>query len=576
MRLSYITSSFSCPSHFTVIARGIPWSPDESYGAIVDRFFSNYYASSYLSHQMVYHSGTVQKLMNDAEKMCQLLKTVTEEQTCHPSFFRCGLCGGDTTSFKMLPTEAESGKARSNFDESELRKKECASALVFFRTRYAAFVASQALQSPNPMTWVIDKAPAPTDVYWSNLFLPYRILWIRRIAVLAVSILFVAFFLVPVTLTQSLVNLDKLQLTFPFLKGILKRKYMSQLVTGYLPSVILMLFLYIAPPVMILLSTLEGAISRSGRKKSACLKLLYFMIWNVFFANILTGTIIKNFVGEVARRLSDPKTIPNQLATAIPRTASFFMTYVLTSGWASLSCELLQPLPLLCNFLYRYVLRNKDECTYGTWTFPYHTEVPRVLLFGVLGFTCSIMAPLILPFLLVYYFLAYLVYRNQILNVYVTKYQTGGQYWPIMHNTTIFSLLLTQIIALGVFGLKESTVASSFTVPLVICTLLFNAYCRERFLPIFKTDVAQTLIEMDRQDEQNHKVAEIHDKLLTAYFQFPLLPSQGNEAIQEKNSDNGDTSGTQDVEEISPGQKAIQLSGSWVEQKHQEIEDVHL
>lgn len=94
--------------------------------------------------------------------------------------------------------------------------------------------------------------------------------------------------------------------------------------------------------------------------------------------------------------------------------ASFFMTYVLTSGWASLSCEILQPLPLLSNFLYRYVLRNKDECTYGTWTFPYHTEVPRILLFGVMGFTCSIMAPLILPFLLVYFFLAYLVYRNQV------------------------------------------------------------------------------------------------------------------------------------------------------------------
>lgn len=94
--------------------------------------------------------------------------------------------------------------------------------------------------------------------------------------------------------------------------------------------------------------------------------------------------------------------------------ATFFMTYILTSGWASLSFELLQPLVLLCNLFYRYVLRNKDESSYGTWTFPYHTEIPRVVLFGVMGFTCSIMAPLILPFLLVYFFLAYLVYRNQV------------------------------------------------------------------------------------------------------------------------------------------------------------------
>lgn len=48
-------------------------------------------------------------------------------------------------------------------------------------------------------------------------------------------------------------------------------------------------------------------------------------------------------------------------------------------------------------------------------SFPYHTEVPRVLVFGLIGFTCAIMAPLILPFMLVHFFLAYLVYRNQVI-----------------------------------------------------------------------------------------------------------------------------------------------------------------
>lgn len=82
----------------------------------------------------------------------------------------------------------------------------------------------------------------------------------------------------------------------------------------------------------------------------------------------------------------------------------------------------------------------------------------------------------------------------QLLNVYVTEYDSGGLYWPIVHNTTIFSLVLTQIIALGVFGLKESPIASGFTFPLIIFTLLFHEYCRQRFNPVFGKTPAQVMI----------------------------------------------------------------------------------
>lgn len=75
----------------------------------------------------------------------------------------------------------------------------------------------------------------------------------------------------------------------------------------------------------------------------------------------------------------------------------------------------------------------------------------------------------------------------QILNVYITDYDSGGKYWPIVQNSAIFSLVVAQVIAIGVFVLKKSTVCFGFTIPLVICTLLFNEYCRRRFLPVFKT-----------------------------------------------------------------------------------------
>lgn len=73
----------------------------------------------------------------------------------------------------------------------------------------------------------------------------------------------------------------------------------------------------------------------------------------------------------------------------------------------------------------------------------------------------------------------------QFINVYAPKYETAGKFWPIVHNSMIFSLVLMQIIAVGIFALKKIPLASTLTLPLPVLTLLFNEYCRKRFLPIF-------------------------------------------------------------------------------------------
>ncbi|OMO50896.1 hypothetical protein CCACVL1_30164 [Corchorus capsularis] len=549
MRLAHITGSPPNASHFTVLVRGIPWSPDHSYSDSVEKFFSTYYPASYVSHQMVYRTGTVERLMKDAEMMYRKLKTAEPQRA--GSSMPCCICGGSTHSFKILKNEAESVKSKTSVDvlQPNHREKECPAAFVFFRTRYAAVVAAQVLQSPNPMLWVTELAPEPHDVYWSNLSIPYKQVWLRKITILLGAIVFMVLFIAPVTVVQGLTQLDQLSHTFPFLKGILKKKYVNQVVTGYLPSVVLMLFMYAVPPTMMLFSTMEGNISRSERKRSACIKVLNFTIWNVFFGNVLSGSIIRQL-----NVFSSVRDIPVQLAKAVPTQATFFTTYVLTSGWASLACELIQLFPLLCNVFRKFILRTREEPSSWALTFPYHTEIPRLLLFGLIGFTCSVLAPLILPFLLAYFFLAFLVYRNQILHVYITKYQSGGQFWPIVHNTTIFSMVLTQIIALGVFGIKKSPVASGFTIPLIFLTLLFNEYCRKRFSPVFRRSPAQVLIEMDRQDEQCGRIEEIYSQLKAAYNSpLPTDSHSQDPSTSGSRRSNQDQESSRDPESLKPG-----------------------
>jgi len=100
------------------------------------------------------------------------------------------------------------------------------------------------------------------------------------------------------------------------------RKLVRQVVTGYLPSVILVLFLCTVPPMMMLFSSVEGSISRSERKKSACCKVLYFTIWNVFFVNVFTGSVISQL--SVFSSVTD---LPAQLAKAVPSQVIYLSSY---------------------------------------------------------------------------------------------------------------------------------------------------------------------------------------------------------------------------------------------------------
>lgn len=93
--------------------------------------------------------------------------------------------------------------------------------------------------------------------------------------------------------------------------------------------------------------------------------------------------------------------------------ASFFIAYVVTSGWTNIASELFQLVRLFYNYINRIFGGDCDD-DFEAPSIPYHSEIPRILFFGLLGVTYFILAPLILPFLLVYFCLGYIIYRNQV------------------------------------------------------------------------------------------------------------------------------------------------------------------
>ncbi|KAF7070748.1 hypothetical protein CFC21_076220 [Triticum aestivum] len=485
-RLEYFMTSKPLPQYFTVLVRAIPITDGGSVSDAVDKFFKEYHSSTYLSHTVVHQTGKLRRLLNETEIMWTKLKNLKyvpqRPSTDNPPKKFLGLFGRNNPIGKYQK-RLEDLEENVRMEQSDAtRRREIPAAFVSFKSRYASANAIYIRQSDNPTEWQTEHAPDPHDVYWPS-----------------------------------------------FSTSFMERAIVSQLVTGYLPSVILHFLSSYVPSIMKLFSTMQGFVSVSGIERSACNKMLRFTIWTVFFANVLTGSALNQLNIFV-----DPKKIPERLAVVVPAQASFFIAYVVTS-WTSITSELTQTSALLYHLWGSCAKCCKREDSEAP-SMHYHSEIPRILLFGLLGLTYSIVAPLILPFVLTYFCLGYFIFRNQLCNVYAPKYDTGGRFWPIVHNATIFSLVLMHLISIGVFGVKEFPLGSSLLVPLPILTLLFYAYCGNRFYPIFEAYSTESLVNKDIQEQSKPEMAEFFSSLETAYCDPALKPIQRSSNSDERTS----------------------------------------
>uniref|UniRef100_A0A2N9J5U9 CSC1/OSCA1-like 7TM region domain-containing protein n=1 Tax=Fagus sylvatica TaxID=28930 RepID=A0A2N9J5U9_FAGSY len=498
-------------------------SGSKSVSESVDSFFTEYHPSTYLSHVVVRQTSKLRGLINDAKKLYKRIIRLQSNSNQH-KYGRAGCFGCFGSKVDLVDhygKQLEDIEENVRLEQSELSMAgdEITAAFVSFKSRYAAATAFHLQQSINPTQWVTEQAPEPQDVYWPFFSSSFMRRWISKLVVIVACIILTILFLIPVVLVQGLTNLSQLEIWLPFLKSILTITFVSEVITGYLPSLILQLFLKMVPPIMELLSSIQGYNSHSNIEKSACNKVLWFTVWNIFFATVFSGSVLY----QVSLFL-DPKNIPAKLAVAVPAQSSFFIAYVVTSGWTSTSSELFRLIPLIGSLITKPCKSADDELEAPT--IPYHRDIPRLLFFGLLGITYFFLAPLILPFLLVYFCLGYIIYRNQFINVYEPKYETAGKFWPIVHNSMIFSLVLMHCIAVGIFTLKKLSLAPTLIFPLPILTLLFNEYCRKRFLPIFNAYSAESLIKKDREDQHDATMNEFFDKLVTAYQDPALMPFQ--------------------------------------------------
>ncbi|CAA0826495.1 Calcium permeable stress-gated cation channel 1 [Striga hermonthica] len=543
MRLHFLASERRRPDQFTVLVKNVPPDPDESVSESVEHFFLVNHPDHYLTHQVVINANKLANLVKEREKKENWLDYYQLKYTRNPSqrpmtktgFL--GLCGNKVDAIEYQTAEIE--RLSKEIDEERERVKtdpKCImpAAFVSFRTRWAAAVCAQTQQSRNPTVWLTEWASEPRDVYWNNLAIPYVSLTIRRL-IIAVAFFFLTFFfMIPITAVQSLANIEGIQKRLPFLKAITDVPFIKAFIQGVLPGIVLKIFLIVLPTILMMMSKFEGFLSISALERRSAMRYYIFNFVNVFLVSVIAGTALQQLNSFLHQ---SPQEIPRTIGVAIPMKATFFITYVMVDGWAGVAGEILRLKPLIFYHLKNFFLvkTEKDrEKAMDPGSIGFNTGEPQIQLYFLLGLVYAVVTPVFLPFILIFFAFAYLIFRHQIINVYNQEYESAAAFWPDVHGRIIVALMFSQLVLLGLMGTKGIFQAPPLLLVLIVLTFFFHRYCKGRFEPAFVRYPLQEAMMKDTLERAREPNLNLKSYLQSAYI-HPVFKDEEDEEDESLN-----------------------------------------
>lgn len=546
MRLQFLAAEKRRPDQFTVLVKNIPPDADESVGELVEHFFLVNHPDNYLTHQVVYNANTLAKLVKKKSKLQNWLvyyqnkleRTSTRPETKTGCF---GFRGKKLDAIDYYTAEIDKLSKEIALERDKVTndpKSIMPAAFVSFKSRWGAAVCAQTQQTRNPTIWLTEWAPEPRDVYWPNLAIPYVSLSVRRL-IIAVAFFFLTFFfMIPIAFVQTLASLDGIQKAAPWLKPLIDVPFIKSFIQGFLPGIALKLFLIFLPAILMMMSKFEGFGSISSLERRAASRYYLFSFVNIFLGNVLTGTALQqldSFIHQPAN------SYPATIGTAIPLKASFFITYIMVDGWAGIAAEVLMLKPLIIYHLKNFFLvkteKDREEAM-DPGSIGFNTGEPRIQLYFLLGLVYAAVTPSVLPFIIIFFGLAYVVFRHQMINVYNQQYESAAAFWPDVHVRVIIALVVSQIVLMGLLTTKRAASSTPFLIVLPILTIWFHRYCKGRFESAFVTYPLQEAMMKDTLERATEPNLNIKGYLQHAYvhpvFKASIDDDDEEDAISQK------------------------------------------
>ncbi|KAG6695356.1 hypothetical protein I3843_09G095000 [Carya illinoinensis] len=547
MRLQFLASEKRSPNQFTVLVRNVPPDPDESVSELVEHFFLVNHPNHYLTHQVVYNANKLATLVKKKKKLQNWLVYYNNKYSRDPSkrpFMKTGFLGlwGNRvdaidhhgSEIEKLSKEIAAEREKVANDPKSIMP----AAFVSFKTRWGAAVCAQTQQSRDPTIWLTDWAPEPRDVYWENLAIPYVSLTVRKLIIGVAFFFLTFFFMIPIAFVQSLASLEGMEKAAPFLKPVVEKKFIKSVIQGFLPGIVLKLFLIFLPTILMIMSKFEGFISLSSLERRSASRYYLFNFVNVFLGSIIAGSAFEQLDSFIHQ---SPSEIPKTIGVAIPMKATFFITYIMVDGWAGIAGEILMLKPLIIYHLKNFFLvkteKDREEAM-DPGSLGFNTGEPRIQFYFLLGFVYATVTPAILPFIIIFFGLAYVVFRHQIINVYNQEYESAAAFWPDVHGRILTALVISQVLLMGLLSTKKAALSTPFLIALPVLTIWFHMFCKGRFESAFVKYPLQEAMMKDTLERAREPGINMKGYLQSSYIHPVFKASVDDDEYEEENSEN--------------------------------------
>lgn len=104
--------------------------------------------------------------------------------------------------------------------------------------------------------------------------------------------------------------------------------------------------------------------------------------------------------------------------------ATFFISYVMVDGWSGIAAEILRLVPFVIFHLKNSFLvkTEKDrEQAMDPGSLAFSITEPRLQLYFLLGLVYAPVSPILLPFIIVFFAFAYVVFRHQVCLLFIAR-----------------------------------------------------------------------------------------------------------------------------------------------------------